>query len=384
MNTHTPLLTLLCSLAALTASAYPPAPDYRIYGSVRDNRGNPLATGEGAVILSGFLYSAYGFASVGGGSITGVTVKNGGSGFTSAPTVVFTGGNGTGATGTAILTNSAVTGVTVTNPGSGYSEPVTVGIFGGGGLPLEITRSITDSSIGPAINYALSVPMDSGTVSQFYDITAMRPLLPFTIRVLIRGVNYVPMQIKATETPEAMAFWRARIDSVNNPGISSQGNRWAIGLPAGKLRLDLWLGVDSNNDGLPDEWQWDVVNSDNSGRLTDFTQVDPNADFSGNGMTNMDKFLTGVYALESLDGLHFKVDSVTNGIAKLHFQAITGRTYHISSSSDLKAWTEPQPFSLASDGSNPVSYYLADQAKILNIYVPVGGSTQQYFNLGVQ
>lgn len=63
-------------------------------------------------------------------------------------------------------------------------------------------------------------------------------------------------------------------------------------------------------------------------------------------------------------------------------------TYAIASSPEMPErtlyWTEPQPSSLASDGSNPVSYYLADEAKILNIYVPVGGSTQQYFNLGLQ
>ena len=201
-------LTLLLSLMALTASAYPPAPDYRIYGSVRDSHGDPLATSQGAVVLSGFLHSAYGIASVGRTAITGVAIKNGGSGFTSAPTVTFSGGLGSGATGTAILTNGVVTGVTVTNGGSGYTAPVTVGISGGGGLPLEITRSITDSSIGPGINYSLSVPMDSGNFGQNDDITAMQPLLPFTIRVVIRGVNYVPMQIKATETPTSMEFWR--------------------------------------------------------------------------------------------------------------------------------------------------------------------------------
>ena len=398
MNFRTFSLPLLLGLIASTANAYPPAPDYRIYGSVRNERGDPLASREGSVILSGFQYSAFGSASVGGGAITGVAINNGGSGFTSAPTVTFSGGPGTGATGTAVLTNGVVTGVTVTNPGSGYTEPVIVGIAGGGGLPLEIVRSLTDSSIAPGVNYSLSVPMDSGTAAQLYEVSAMRPLLPFTIRVVIRGVNHVPIQIKAPESAAGMAFWRPRIDSVNSPGISSQGNRWAIGLPAGKLRLDLWLGVDSNNDGLPDEWQQQVVNADTTGRLTDFSQVDPNADFSGNGMTNMDKFLTGVYALEPLDGLHFNLDAITDlsvptsgnppvpvRVAKLHFQAITGRTYHISTTSDMQNWTNPQPFSLKTDGTEPATHYLADESKILNIYVPLpAGTAKQFFRLYAQ
>lgn len=378
MRTRTCFPALLLCLLAHTASAFPPAPFYKIYGTVRDDRGNPLASGGGIVILSG-VYTAFGNGTVSGGTISGVFLTQGGSGFTSAPSVTFSGGPGTGATGVAVLTNGVVTGVTITNPGSGYTAPVTVGITGGGARTLEIERSITDSSIAPGINYSLSVPMDSGTTSQLYAVTAMRPLLPFTIRVVVNGVNYVPMQIAAATTP----FWTSKINSDNSPGISTQGNYWAIGLPAGKLRLDLWLGLDSNNDGLPDDWQWDIVNSDSTGEYTDFTQIAPNA-LGRNGMTFLQNYMLGTYPLEALDGLNFTIDSVTNGIAKLHFQAITGRTYHISSSSDMKTWTKPHPFSLSSDGSNPGSFHQADAAKIQNIYVPVTGASKRFFKLYVE
>ncbi len=369
-------LALMVCLLTVTADAFPPAPHYKIYGTVRDDRGNPLATGEGQVILSG-VYAAYGSATVSGGGITGGTILNGGSGFTSAPTVTFSGSTGKGAVGVALLTDGVVTGVSIIQSGTGYGSDVTIGFSGGGAVPLEIVRSTTNQSIAPAINYSLSVPMDSGTTSQLYDVSAMRPLLPFTIRVVINGVNYVPMQIAAATLP----LWENKINSQNSPDVSTAGSHWAVGLPAGKLRLDLWLGVDSNNDGLPDAWQWDVVNSDTTGKLTDFTHVDPNADFSGNGMSNLWKFLTGVYALETLDGLHFAVDSVTNDVAKLHFQAITGRTYHISCSSDLINWTKPQPFSIEEDGSNTQSYYLADSSKMVDIFVVQENSKQKYFRL---
>jgi hypothetical protein len=378
MRTHTLFPTLLLSLVALTANAFPPAPYYQIYGTVRDDQGNPLSTGQGTVILSGF-YSAFGTASVSGGMISTTTLLNGGSGFTGAPTVTFSGGPGTGATGTAILTNGVVTGVAVTNPGSGYTAPVTFGITGGGSQPLEVIRSTTDSTIAPAINYSLSVPMDSGTNSQLYDVTAMRPSLPFTIRVVISGVNYVPMQIAAATTP----YWTSQINGNNSPEISSTGNHWAIGLPAGKLRLDLWLGVDSNNDGLPDDWQWNVVNSDSTGELTDFTQIDPNG-MGRNGLTYYQNYILGTYPLEPSDGMNFEIDSITNGIAKLHFQAITGRTYRISSSVDMEDWTPAEPFSLKTDASNPGTYHRAEAAKIQDIYVPMAEAPKKFFRLHVE
>ena len=68
--------------------------------------------------------------------VTGVTITNPGSGYTSAPTVTFQtsvgGGTPRTATGSAVL-QTEVTSVTVTNRGSGYPSPPSVTITGGGG-----------------------------------------------------------------------------------------------------------------------------------------------------------------------------------------------------------------------------------------------------------
>ena len=66
-----------------------------------------------------------------GGSVTGVTMTTDGTGYTSAPTVAFSGGGGTGAQGTANI-SEAVTSVTVSNGGSGYTSAPTVTFTGGG------------------------------------------------------------------------------------------------------------------------------------------------------------------------------------------------------------------------------------------------------------
>jgi len=55
-----------------------------------------------------------------------VSVTGGGSGYTTAPNVTFTGGGGSGATATAAVGNGAVTGITITNAGTGYSAAPTV------------------------------------------------------------------------------------------------------------------------------------------------------------------------------------------------------------------------------------------------------------------
>ncbi|MFA5262353.1 MAG: hypothetical protein WC378_00910 [Opitutaceae bacterium] len=60
------------------------------------------------------------------GSIYSVTLTNPGSGYTSAPTVSFSGGGGSGVVYTAALAGLTVTSLTLTNPGSGYTSQPTI------------------------------------------------------------------------------------------------------------------------------------------------------------------------------------------------------------------------------------------------------------------
>ena len=79
--------------------------------------------------------------------VTGVTITNPGSGYTSAPTVTFMTSTGGGspqtATGSAAL-RTEVTAVTVTNRGSGYLSPPDVTITGGGGSGATATAILAE------------------------------------------------------------------------------------------------------------------------------------------------------------------------------------------------------------------------------------------------
>lgn len=71
----------------------------------------------------------------GGGVVQSATVTDGGTGYTSNPTVTFSapGGIGVTATGTAVRTGTVVTGVTITNGGTKYASKPTITFTGGGG-----------------------------------------------------------------------------------------------------------------------------------------------------------------------------------------------------------------------------------------------------------
>ena len=61
------------------------------------------------------------------------TISNAGSGYSSAPSVTFSGGNGSGAAATAVVSGGQITGFNFTNYGSGYTSAPSVSLSGGGG-----------------------------------------------------------------------------------------------------------------------------------------------------------------------------------------------------------------------------------------------------------
>jgi hypothetical protein len=79
--------------------------------------------------------------------VASFNVTNGGSGYTSTPTIAVTGGVGTTSNPTGTVTRGfPVTGLTVTNGGSGYPSPPTVSFSGGGGTGAAATANVTTSS----------------------------------------------------------------------------------------------------------------------------------------------------------------------------------------------------------------------------------------------
>lgn len=88
-------------------------------------------------------------AAIASQGVESVTVTAGGSGYTSAPTVSFSGGGGTGAAATASISGGAVTAVTVTAKGTGYTSAPTVAFSGGSGTGASAT-----AVLGPVVTLA--------------------------------------------------------------------------------------------------------------------------------------------------------------------------------------------------------------------------------------
>ena len=265
---------LVLAVLASVARAYPPAPDYTLYGTVRDERGRILPAGTAWVIVS----------------------------------------NAAG----------------------------------------EVVRCPVAATPEAGVNYLVRVPMDSGTVGVNYLPTAMMPTVGFTIRVLVGKIAYVPIQVSRLAP--------------------------TTGLPGSSTRLDLTLGVDSDNDGLPDAWEQLLIDNDRSGRLRTLADVKPGDDFDGDGLTNFQEYLLGTYALDPLDGLALTVVEAVNGFAHLRFAVALGRTYTIKASSDLTTWAD-QSFALGTAAGAPVTTFAATTITVQDVWVPLPPGGTAFYRL---
>lgn len=117
--------------------------------------------------------------------VSSVTITNGGSGYTAAPTVTFSPPTtGTTATGTATIENGSVTAITITDPGSGYTSTPTVTISAPTtGVTATATATLGSSLNGIASNYAnptgklyFFATTTSANISQY---TAIKSLVTF-------------------------------------------------------------------------------------------------------------------------------------------------------------------------------------------------------------
>lgn len=95
------------------------------------------------------------------GSVTGFLVTSGGHSYTAAPTVVFTGGGGSGAAAVATLTSGAVTEIAITNGGSGYTSAPAISFTGGGG---GTGATATASFLSPITIDVLNISVIWGTM----------------------------------------------------------------------------------------------------------------------------------------------------------------------------------------------------------------------------
>ena len=218
----------------------------------------------------------------------------------------------------------------------------------------EIARTPIARGTEPGANYQVRLPVDLGSMGVAYKPTALLPTSPFTIRVLMGGVVYLPIEV-------------SRVGPT-------------LGQPGKRTHLDLTLGVDSDNDGIPDAWERALIERDSSGRLRTLADIKPGDDLDGDALTNLQEYLIGTYALDRVDGLALEVLAVENSRARLRFTTVPGRVYTLRSSTNLNEWS-PQTFALSAAGEVNQPSYSGREVTVFEVWVPLPVGGTAFFRL---
>lgn len=106
-------------------------------------------------------------------------------------------------------------------------------------------------------------------------------------------------------------------------------------------------GVDSNNDGIPDEWQITYWGTNPS------KWGNPNDDDDGDGLSNYQEFLAGTNPRDASSNLKTQVQSIS-GSLYFKWNTISGKVYQVQFSTDFQNWSNVGAQRLATSGEDSV------------------------------
>ncbi len=223
----------------------------------------------------------------------------------------------------------------------------------------EIGRAAIFADLRSDYNYELSIRIDRNpSTTRVYSDKAVGAQGIYSLKVVMNGQNFFPI--------EASGTLRA----------GNGGER---------VRLDLNLGADANNDGLPDAWQeWQLYQM---GRRSgqpgwNINLITKDGDFDGDGTSNYLEYIAGTFAGDATERFELRMLGKSATTVNFEFFAITGKVYGIEASADLKTWTAV-PLSTTVNG--PTSdYYRATEVGVLPAYVAASAASARFYRLTVR
>ncbi len=233
-------------------------------------------------------------------------------------------------------------------------------------------------------SYGITLSPESATVSAFLGTNEVARTAisrqPNGINYRLEINVYDPLTAKPPQvTPGAALTLRARYGTVLTPSIGS--NTFTARGDGSAVRMDLILGVDSDGDGLPDDWEWMVI-ANSGGLVTDLSQVGPGHDLDRDGVPDDQEFLAGTFAW--LPGDVLRLSSLTthpNGRYSFSFTSVQGVAYDVLTAPTVDATTwEICPVSLSENGTLTAGTFTGTGG-VLQVYFAPGGPVSQFYRL---
>ena len=210
-------------------------------------------------------------------------------------------------------------------------------------------------------NYEMNIRIDQNrTGTTLYTEKAVTALGQFSLVVTMNGALFYPIEVTGNLT---------------------------AGKGGERVRLDLNLGEDTDHDGLPDIWeQWQLYQAglypDENGHWA-LNLIDKNGDFDKDGQSNYLEYIAGTFAGDATETFKLEIKEKLPASVRFEFYGITGKTYTIESSVDMKTWTRVA-FAIGTPGAGGLAHTATDVGILTAFTPPTAGGTKEFYRLTVR
>ncbi len=169
----------------------------------------------------------------------------------------------------------------------------------------DVARHAISGSLAPGVNFALHMPIDDGRDGTPYVRYALTTGAVVSIAVIDGGGERLIME-------------NAALPPVPAPGSV--------------VRINATAGTDADGDGIPDEWEWELIRWANDPAYTSIYDIHPHDDFDGDGVSNIDEYRAGTFAFLDYDSFSAEAfQTAPNGRLSIDFLTVPGKVYRIQS-----------------------------------------------------
>lgn len=163
-------------------------------------------------------------------SVSRIEMTSTGTGYTTQPTVVISGGNGSGATAIAYIENGSISRINIINPGSGYTEVPTISIAGNATAKVQLVPSeiasavITNAGFGYVITPGVYIASRAKNENRVKEQKVTRILE-------LNHTSIDPQFNKVTNPVQSVASVRGRKlynGNLLQVGVLTSGQNWTV------------------------------------------------------------------------------------------------------------------------------------------------------------
>ena len=188
----------------------------------------------------------------------------------------------------------------------------------------EVASYTIREPLYPGVNFALPIYLDDSNSNVTYSSRAVHPGTAVQLSLVQNGVC--------------------------QNLLGGSGN-YVVGDPGRAAVIILTAGTDLDGDGLPDAWELELIGYLDDPRYRTISDINPNDDADGDGVSNMGEFLAGTFAFLRDDFLRIENYGASASLFGLGFLSVPGKAYSVAQSTNLAAgtWTYP-PYAQSPDG----------------------------------